>query len=80
MFNITVAVVSLHITTNTLVWQIKRVAPGKTWMGWATGSGSFTPGIDPKAEAGQAEMFRTAQYAVDFAQEQGWQVVSVIER
>jgi len=27
-----------------------------------------------------SEMFRTAQYAVEFAQEHGWNVVSVIER
>jgi hypothetical protein len=47
MHDITVAIVSLHVTANTVVWQIKRVAPGKPWLGWATGTGNFTPGIDP---------------------------------
>lgn len=80
MTSIDVAVVSLHVTTNTIIWQIKRVAPGRPWMGWARGDGTFTPGVDPKVEAEGIEMFRTAQYAIEFAQEHGWNVVSVIER
>jgi hypothetical protein len=80
MPSIDVAVVSVHVTTNTVVWQIKRVAPGRPWIGWARGDGTFSPGVDPRAEVEGVEMFRTAQYAIEFAREQGWNVVSVIER
>jgi hypothetical protein len=80
MYGITVSVVPVHVTANTVVWYIKRVAPGRNWMGWAKGDGTFTPGINPTVEANGCEMFRTAQYAVEFAQEQGWNVASIIDR
>jgi len=80
MSSITVAVVSVNVTMNTVVWYIKRVAPGRPFMGWAMGNGIFTPGVNPTQEISGSEMFRTAEYAVEFAQEQGWNVASIIDR
>ena len=77
---IDVVVVSLHVTMNTVVWKIKRWAPGRPFMGWARGDGTFTAGVNPTPESSDSEIFRTAQFAVEFAQEHGWNVISVIER
>lgn len=74
-----VAVVSLHVTMNTLVWKIKRVAPNRPFLGWAQENGTFTAGINPTPEAMNSMIFRTAENAVEWAQEQGWNVVSVIQ-
>ena len=78
--SIDVVVVSLHVTTNMIIWHIKRWANGRPFMGWAMGDGAFTAGVNPTQEIEGSEMFRTAQYAVEFAQEHGWNVISVIER
>jgi hypothetical protein len=76
---INVAVVSLRMSLNTLVWKIKLVAPGEPFLGWAQEDGTFTPGINAVPEAMGSMIFRTAEYAVEWAQERGWNVVSVIQ-
>lgn len=80
MSGIDVAVVALHVTPNLVVWHIKRVGPNSPFLGWANGDGTFTRGVNPTQEIQGSEMFRTAQYAVEFCKAQGWNVISIIQR
>jgi hypothetical protein len=72
-----VVIVSLH---NRAIWQIKRYAPGRPFLGWARADGTFTEGISPTPESFECITFRTAADAVTFAQGQSWNIVSVMER
>lgn len=74
-----VVVVSLHLG-NTAIWKIKRWEKGTPFLGWALDDGTFTPGLAATPEAWQSMVFRTAQFAVEWAEEHGWNVVDVIDR
>ena len=77
--DIDVCIVSLHYM-GIIIWKIKRVSYGNPFMGWALEDGTFTPGLNPTPEAIGSMIFKTKEYAVEFAEEQGWNVVSIIER
>jgi hypothetical protein len=82
MSSVSVAIVQIHGAFGKTSFLIKRIAPGKNWMGWAKFDGTFTVGLDPNSEAMEWGLVDApyAEDAVEFAQAQGWNVISVIRR
>jgi hypothetical protein len=79
MAGVDVVVVALQLGSM-VYWKIKRWAPGRPFLGWARGDGTFTAGISPTFESSDSEIWRTSEYAVEFAEEQRCNVVGVISR
>jgi hypothetical protein len=78
-----VAIVEMYVAPEmptVTYWKIKRVAPGKHFLGWATEDGGFTPGMYPGPEGIHSMVFRTSVDAVEWAQQRGWNVISVMPR
>lgn len=78
MSGIDVVITPIHIG-DVVVWKIKRWVRGTPFMGWARIDGTFTPGLNPGLEGEQSMVSRTEEYAIEFAQEHGWNVVGTIK-